>query len=140
MPIYKSTEYGNIEISLDAIANLAGGAITECYGIVGMASQKTLKDGWAELLKKENYSRGVVVNQDETGLVLNLYIIALQGIKLSEVVYEAQKRVKYVLEKTLEVKCNAVNIYVQGVRTIKQWVLKWKKLMDRCLSKCLNQG
>ena len=45
MPINKSTEYGNIEISLDAIANLAGGAITECYGIVGMASQKTLKDG-----------------------------------------------------------------------------------------------
>ena len=120
MPINKSTEYGNIEISLDAIANLAGGAITECYGIVGMASQKTLKDGWAELLKKENYSRGVVVTQDETGLVLNLYIIALQGIKLSEVVYEAQKRVKYVLDKTLEVKCNAVNIYVQGVRSIKQ--------------------
>jgi len=113
MPINKSTEYGNIEISLDAIANLAGGAITECYGIVGMASQKTLKDGWAELLKKENYARGVVVTQDETGLVLNLYIIALQ------VVYEAQKRVKYVLEKTLEVKCNAVNIYVQGVRAVK---------------------
>ena len=123
MPINKSTEYGNIEISLDAIANLAGGAITECYGIVGMASQKTLKDGWAELLKKENYARGVVVTQDETGLVLNLYIIALQGIKLSEVVYEAQKRVKYVLEKTLEVKCNAVNIYVQGVRAVK-WGLK----------------
>ena len=119
MPINKSTEYGNIEISLDAIANLAGGAITECYGIVGMASQKTLKDGWAGLLKKENYARGVVVTQDETGLVLNLYIIALQGIKLSQVVYEAQKRVKYVLEKTLEVKCNAVNIYVQGVRAVK---------------------
>ena len=120
MPINKSTEFGNIDISLDAIANLAGGAITECYGIVGMASQKTLKDGWAELLKKENYARGVVVTQDETGLVLNLYIIALQGIKLSQVVYEAQKRVKYVLEKTLEVKCNAVNIYVQGVRAVKQ--------------------
>ena len=120
MPINKSTEYGNIEISLDAIANLAGGAITECYGIVGMASQKTLKDGWAELLKKENYARGVVVTQDETGLVLNLYIIALQGIKLSQVVYEAQKRDKYVLEKTMEVKCNAVNIYVQGVRAVKQ--------------------
>ena len=30
MPINKSTEYGNIEISLDAIANLAGGAIIPC--------------------------------------------------------------------------------------------------------------
>ncbi len=39
MPIYKSTEYGNIQISLEAIASLAGGTITECYGVVGMASQ-----------------------------------------------------------------------------------------------------
>ena len=119
MSIERVTSYGNINISQEAIATLAGGVVSECYGVVGMASQKLVKDGWAELLKKENYARGVVVTQDETGLVLNLYIIALQGIKLSQVVYEAQKRVKYVLEKTLEVKCNAVNIYVQGVRAVK---------------------
>ncbi len=112
MPIYKSTEFGNIQISLDAIASLAGGTITECYGIVGMASQKLLKDGLAELLKRDNYSKGIVVRQNEDGLVLDIYIIALQGIKLGEVIYEAQKRVKYVLEKTLEVKVQAINIYV----------------------------
>lgn len=119
MPVNKSTQYGNIEISLDAIASLAGGTITECYGIVGMASQKTLKDGWAEILKKDNYSRGVIVRQNENGLELDLYIIAMQGIKLQEVIYEAQKRVKYVIEKTLEVKCEAVNVWVQGVRISK---------------------
>lgn len=119
MPINKSTEYGNISISLDAIASLAGGTITECYGVVGMSSQKFVRDGWAELLKKENYARGVIVRQQEDGLILDLYIIALQGIKLSEVVQEAQKRVKYVLEKTLELKVVAVNICVQGVRAAK---------------------
>lgn len=119
MPINKSTEYGSITISLDAIASLAGGAITECYGVIGMASQKAVRDGWAELLKKDNYARGVVVRQQDEGLVLDLYIIALQGIKLSQVVHEAQKRVKYEIEKTLEVKCKEVNIYVQGVRAAK---------------------
>lgn len=119
MPINKSTEYGNISISLDAIASLVGGTITECYGVVGMASQKTVRDGWAELLKKDNYSRGVIVRQQEDGLVLDLYIIALQGIKLGEIVQEAQKSVKYVVEKTLEVKVVAVNITVQGVRLAK---------------------
>lgn len=117
MPINKSTEFGTIQISLDAVAALAGGAITESYGIVGMSSQKLLKDGLAELLGRDNYARGVVVRQNDTGLVLDLYIIALQGIKLGEVIYEAQKRVKYVLEKTLEVKVEAVNVWVQGVRT-----------------------
>lgn len=119
MPINKSTEYGNISISLDAVANLAGQTITECYGVVGMASQKVVRDGWAELLKKENLTRGVVVQQQEDGLVLNLYIIALQGIKLGEIVQEAQKRVKYVIEKTLEVKCKSVNICIQGIRPAK---------------------
>lgn len=119
MPINKSTEYGSITISLDAIASLAGGAITECYGVIGMASQQTIRDGWAELLNKENYRRGVVVRQQENGLVLDLYIIAMQGIKLSQIVYEAQKRVKYQIEKTLEAKVASVNIIVQGVKTLK---------------------
>ncbi len=119
MPIHKSTEYGNIEISLDAIANLVGGTINECYGIVGMASQKILKDGWAELLKRENYSRGVIVRQDGNSLILDIYVIALQGIKLSEVMIAAQQRIRYVLEKTLEIKVEAVNLFVQGVRTVK---------------------
>ena len=117
MPINKLTEFGNISISLDAVATLAGGTIAECYGIVGMASQKAVRDGWAELLKKENYSKGVVVSQQEDGIVLDLYVIALQGIKLNEVVSEAQKRVKYVIEKTLETKVLKVNICIQGVRT-----------------------
>ena len=119
MPIHKSTEYGDIEISLEAIANLVGGTINECYGIVGMASQKVVKDGWAELLKRENYSRGVIVRQDGNSLILDIYVIALQGIKLSEVMVAAQQRVRYVLEKTLEVKVEAVNLNVQGVRTVK---------------------
>lgn len=119
MPIHKSTEYGNVEISLDAIASLVGGTINECYGIVGMASQKILKDGWAELLKRDNYSRGVIVRQDGNSLILDIYVIAMQGIKLSEVMVAAQQRICYVLEKTLEVKVEAVNLYVQGVRSIK---------------------
>ncbi len=119
MSISKSTEFGNINISLDAIASLAGGVVTECYGVVGMASQKFVKDGIAELLKMENYSKGVVVRQNENGLELDLYIIVSHGIKISEVVHEAQKKVKYMMEKTLELKFNAINVYVQGVKVMK---------------------
>lgn len=81
MSISKSTQYGNIEISIDAIASLAGGVVTECYGVVGMASQKFLKDGIAELLKKENYAKGVVVRQKEDHLELDLYIVVSHGVK-----------------------------------------------------------
>ena len=118
MPIQKSTEYGTIDISLEAVANLAGGTATECYGIVGMASQKLLRDGWAELLRKENYSRGVIVRKDGNSLILDRYVVALQGIRISEVMLACQQRVRYTIEKNLEVKVDAVNIFVQGVRTV----------------------
>lgn len=119
MSITKSTQFGNINISIEAIASLAGGVVTECYGVVGMASQKLVKDGWAELLKKENYAKGVVVRQSEDKMELDLYIIVSHGIKISEVVHEVQKKVKYMLEKSLELDFSAINVYVQGVKVMK---------------------
>lgn len=119
MSITKSTQYGNINISMDAVAALAGGVVTECYGVVGMASQKILKDGIAELLKKENYTKGIVVRNTDKGLELDMYIIVSHGVKISEVVREVQQRVKYMLEKTLELDFRQVNVYVQDVKVMK---------------------
>lgn len=119
MSISKSTQFGNINISIEAIASLAGGVVSECYGVVGMASQKVLKDGFTELLKKENYSKGVVVRQNEGKLELDLYIIVSHGVKISEVVHEVQKKVKYMLEKSLELDFNVINVFVQGVKVMK---------------------
>lgn len=118
MSVTRNTKFGDINISKEAITNLAGGVVSECYGVVGMASQKMLKDGFADLLKKENYSKGVVVKEKNGLLDLDLYIIVSHGIKISEVVIEVQKKVKYVLEKSLEIEIEKVNVYVQGVKVI----------------------
>ena len=64
----KNTKLGSINISNDVIATIVGGAAMECYGVVGMASQKVLKDGFYELLKKENYARGIIVTSQDTGI------------------------------------------------------------------------
>ena len=117
--IKKTTDLGNIDISTDVIATICGGAATECYGVVGMASQKMLKDGFYELLKKDNFSRGIITRDGLTGLIVDMYIFVGYGMKISEIVYEVQKRVKYVLEKSLDVRVEAVNVYVQGIKIIK---------------------
>lgn len=118
MSVERSNELGNINISHAAIASLAGGVVTESYGVVGMASQKVLKDGLAELLKKENYAKGIVVKESNLGLELDLYIIIGFGVKISEIIFEIQKNVKYVVEKSLDVKFAAINVFVQGVSVI----------------------
>ena len=112
--IEKNTNLGSVNISLDVVSTVAGGAATECYGVVGMASQKK----FYELLKKENFSKGIIASDGETGLILDLYIILGYGIKINEILVEVQKKVKYVVESTLDVKVEAVNVYVQGLRNI----------------------
>jgi len=116
MPIERNTKLGNIQISEDVIATLAGGVVAECYGVVGMASKNLLKDGFAELLGKENYSRGILVRKSEDRYELDLYIVLSFGVKISEVVTEVQKKVKYELERAFDLKFDAINIYVQGIR------------------------
>jgi len=117
MSIERNTNYGNINISNDALATLVGGIVSECYGVVGMASQK-LRDNIAELLGNENYSKGVEVNKNDEGLVINVYIIITYGIRISEVVNEMQKKIKYELEKSLALDISQVNVYVQGVKVV----------------------
>ena len=119
MSITKNTKYGDINVSKEAITTLAGGIVSECYGVVGMASQKFLKDGWAELLRKENFSKGVIVKEKDGILELDLYIMVSHGVKISEVVLEVQKKVKYMMEKTLDVDFETINVYVQGIKVIK---------------------
>ena len=68
--IEKNTNLGSVNISLDVVSTVAGGAATECYGVVGMASQKKLKDGFYELLKKENYMK---VKSYKTSYILDIF-------------------------------------------------------------------
>ncbi len=116
MTIELKTKYGQIDISNDVIATLAGGAAVDCYGIVGMASKNQIKDGLTDILRRENFTRGVIVRQENDEVHIDMYIIVSYGTKISEVAHNVQSKVKYTLEKTVGLSTDSVNIYVQGVR------------------------
>ncbi|HLR51758.1 MAG TPA: Asp23/Gls24 family envelope stress response protein [Candidatus Avamphibacillus sp.] len=119
MSIELNTNDGQVTITNDVIATIAGGAAVECYGIVGMASKSQIKDGLAEILRKENFSRGVIVRQEANRLHIDMYIIVSYGTKISEVAHNVQSQVKYTLSQSLGLSIDSVNIYIQGVRVAK---------------------
>lgn len=118
MSIELKNEFGQIDIANDVVAQIAGGAAIECYGIVGMASKHQIRDGLTDILRKENFAKGVIVRHLEDGLHIDMYIIVSYGTKISEVAYQVQSKVKYTVNKTLGMDVKAVNIYVQGVRVM----------------------
>lgn len=118
MEFSRNLQRGKIDISNNAIAAIAGNAALEVYGVLGMASKRKIIDGVAELLKDDSYSKGVFVTTTSKGIEINMYIVCAHGVKITEVVSEVQKKVRYVLKRTLGVDFRAVNVYVQGVQNI----------------------
>ena len=119
MALEINNDLGHVSISDDVIASVAGGTAVSCYGIIGMASKNQVKDGITEILGKENYSKGIKVKKDEGKLIIDLYIIVIYGTKISEIANNVQSSVKYQIEKTLGVKVDEVNIFIQGIKVNK---------------------
>jgi uncharacterized alkaline shock family protein YloU len=116
MPLELNSEVGKVFITDHVISVLAGSAALECYGLVGMASRKQLKDGITELLGRDNLSRGVEVRRENERIHIDLYIIVSYGTKISEVAHNIQLKVKYVLNEVVGLEVDYVHIFVQGVR------------------------
>ena len=118
MAVKIQNQFGNIDISNEVIATVVGGAATEIFGIVGMASKNQIRDNLNEILKRDNYSKGVVIRQEDEGIAVDVYIIVGYGTKISEVCRNVQDKVKYNLDSMLGITAESVNVIVQGVRFI----------------------
>jgi uncharacterized alkaline shock family protein YloU len=116
MSIELKTKLGQIDISNEVIATIAGGAAIDCYGIVGMASKNQMRDGLTDILRRENFTKGVIVRQQNEEVHIDMYIIVSYGTKISEVAHNVQSKVKYTLDQTVGLSVDSVNIFVQGVR------------------------
>jgi len=110
-----SRKWGRVEVFPSAVAAIAGHAALGCYGIAGM-SARGLRDGFAELLRRESVDRGVDVAEVEGGLAIDVYVIIQYGIRITEVAHNLQEAVKFAVERSVNVPVLEVNVNVQGVR------------------------
>ena len=110
----QSASLGRIEVSPRVVGAIVGHAANESYGIVGMAA-RGLRDGIAERLNRDNLYRGVEVEVRDEGLVIELYVIAQYGTRISEVARQLMSAVKYAVEKSLGLPVLSVNVNVQGI-------------------------
>ena len=118
MPINTKNALGEIKVTDAAIASLVGSTVCECYGVVGVVSKTLVRDTYKDLLKQENYAKGVVITHKKNELIIDVYVVLSLGVKISEVVLEAQKRVLYTVEKTLNLDVRQVNIHVEGIKEV----------------------
>lgn len=118
MNIDTQTQYGGIDISQEAIATVAGRAVIDCYGVAGLASKSALHEMASEVLKLKDFAKGVYCRKGKHGYEIDVYVYLYYGVKIPEILSEVQKKVKYVLQQTFEIKLHAVNVFVQDIKEI----------------------
>lgn len=109
---------GRIEVSPRAIESIAGLAVLEAYGVVGMAP-KDSREYMAALLPRANFRRGVDVKYNDGQVLIDLYVIIEYGTRISQVAVGIKNRVKYTVERDTGLTVAQVNVHVQGLRVSK---------------------
>ena len=88
-------DLGFINIAPEVLADIAGYAAMSCFGVKGMTI-RSVSDGIAHLLRRENMSRGVRITEAEDGSIIS--------------------EVRYNVEKMTGVDVKNVDIYVDAIR------------------------
>lgn len=105
---------GDVKIADSVIAVCAINAVMKTEGVAGLTGGIT--DSITEsLLGRESLSKGVKVDQTEEGIVLDIFLIVYYGVKIPDVAWNIQNRVKEEIETMTDKKVARVNIHVQGV-------------------------
>ena len=107
------TDLGQVIIDEEVIATYAGINAIECFGIV-----VNMKDGFAQLLKRDNVSKGVHIKINDNKIYIDFHIIVVYGVSIATVTENLIQNVKYRVEKFTGMSVEKINIYVEGVRIV----------------------
>jgi len=119
VPEIIKNSYGHINVNESVIANLAGAAAIECYGVVGMSS-RNIQDGIAELFGWDSMDKGIDIELENNEIIANIFLQVEYGVKINEVAHNVMERVKHSLERYVGIPVREVNVHVQGVRVPKE--------------------
>ena len=105
-----------IKISNDVIAVIAGAAASEVSGVASMAGG--FAGGISEVFSgKKNFAKGIKVETGDKETKIDVNIIVEYGVRIPDVAYEIQTRVKKAVEGMTGLKVSEVNVHIQGVKT-----------------------
>ncbi len=108
---------GNIKISDEVIAIISGIATSEIDGVYAMGGS-AITSGIAEILgtkKNASASKGIKAEVKEGKVIVDIHVIVKYGIKIPEVAWKIQERVKEELENMTGLDVERVNVHIDGV-------------------------
>lgn len=104
---------GNIQISDDVVATIAGLAALETPGIAAMSGG--LSDDWVKMLSGKNVQKGVSVKVGEVEAAIDLRVIVVYGMKIHEVCHHLQVNIRDAVQNMTGLSVVEINVNVEEV-------------------------
>ncbi|MBG9736620.1 Asp23/Gls24 family envelope stress response protein [Paenibacillus alvei] len=104
---------GNILISDDVVATIAGLAALETPGIAAMSGG--LSDDWVKMLSGKNLQKGVSVKVDEVEAAIDLRVIVVYGMKIHEVCHQLQVNIRDAVQNMTGLSVVEIHVKVEEV-------------------------
>lgn len=112
----KEDDTNEVKIADEVVAIIAGVAVSEVPEVYEMAGG--FAGGISEVLSgKKNLAKGIKVEVEGKETKVDVNIIVEYGVRIPDVAFEIQNRVKKAVETMTGLKVSEVNVHVQGVNT-----------------------
>ena len=102
---------GTIQISEDVVASIATSACLEVEGVGGLMNANVSD----YVTGKKMTAKGIRVEMDGEGIVVNLFIVVRYGSAIGDVAKKVQQMVRTALEGMTGFAVTAVNVHVGGI-------------------------
>lgn len=109
---------GNLHVANDVLADIVGYAAMECYGVVGMTAPNAV-DGIAKILPASRLRRGVLVNPQDDGVYVELFVVIEYGTNIQTVSQNLIDQVTFALKEYARVPIADVKVHVQDIKVRK---------------------
>lgn len=105
---------GKIEIAPEVIEVIAGIAASEVEGVSQMRGN--FASGVVERLGKKNHGKGVKVELEEDGILIDVYCIMQFGVSIPTVAQKIQDNIRQALLNMTALEAEEVNVHIVGVQ------------------------
>ena len=115
------SDLGEINITKETIRSIVSLNLADVKGVVG--SRKSIIKEITDMLRGdtseneiEEASRNIKVEIKDNKPLINLYIVIKYGVRIPDIAWDIQSRVKEGLMKKLGTDINEIDIHVQGIQ------------------------
>ena len=115
------TNLGQIEISKETIESIVSLNLADVKGVVG--SRKTIIKEITDMLMGDTdknelniSSRTIKIEINNNKPLINLYIIIKYGVRIPDIAWDIQNRIKESIKNKLGININEIDIHVEGIQ------------------------